>query len=239
MVKRPILYITHTIKHKVRGTLEKRRRNALAFIRLFLMTLYRLTYTNAKGEKVVKFGDILELVTRYSQFTLLAIAIFPLVLPIPYPPGMPSILIIPVLIFTINGLFGRKFIKMPSKVVKYEMKFDSIKKMVTQSRFIITILARISKGGRLKVLADDNMQRMHLCFILLMSVIILLPFPGANYFPSISIFITAIGCVLTDGILVVAGYFIGIAGILLFALVILFGKKIILTLVQFIKYMLH
>lgn len=239
MVKRPILYITHTIKHKVRGTLEKRRRNALAFIRLFLMTLYRLAYVNDNGEKVVKFGDILELITRYSQFALLAIAIFPLVLPIPYPPGMPSVLIMPVLIFTINGLLGRKLIKVPQKVLNYQMKFDSIKRIVMQSKFIITILARISKGGRIKVLADDHMQRMHLFFILLMSLVILLPLPGANYFPSIAIFVTSIGCVLTDGILVMAGYCIGITGILLFGLVVIFGKKIVLTLVHFLRYMLH
>lgn len=235
MVRRPILYITHTITNKVRGTLENRRRNAIAFVRLFLMTLYRLAYINSHGEKVVKFGDILELIGRHSQFTLITIAVIPLALPIPYPPGMPSVLAIPVFIFIINALLGRKLIKMPQKVLNYSMKFDSIKRIVMQSKFVITILARISRGGRVKFLAEDQLQKVHLSFMFLMALAVVIPFPGTNYLPSLSIFVIAIGCVLTDGILVIIGYFIGLFGIFLLMLFVIFGKKIVLTFLHFVK----
>ncbi len=233
IVKKPILYITH----KVRGTMERRKRNVIAFVRLFIIILNHLSYEDAKGVLRVRLGDILELIARQSHFTLITIAIFPLALPIPYPPSIPSILAIPVFIFIINGLVGKKFIKIPQKVLNYSIKLTVIKKIVIQSKIVIAILARISKGGRIPFLADKQMNKVHLSFMLLMSLAIVFPLPGTNYLPAVAIFIIAIGSVLTDGTLIVFGYLVGVVGIFVLMLFILFGKKIILTFFHFITYL--
>ena len=237
-VKSPILYVTHKVTNKVKGTLEKRRRNAIAFVRLFLITINKLAYKN-NGVLKVRFGDILELIEKQSQFTLIAIATFPLVLPIPYPPGMPTILAIPVLIFIINGLFGKKFIKIPDKILNYSITIESLKKIVTQSRFVISVLARISKGGRIPFLADEQMAKLHIFFMFCMCFLIVMPFPGTNYLPAVSIFVIALGVILTDGILVTIGYLIGVTGIFVVMLFMIFGTKIVLTFIHFIKYLLY
>ena len=227
-----ILYVTH----KVKGTLEKRKRNAMVFVRMFLIILRKISYKE-NGVLKVKFGDILDIISKYSQFTLIAIAVFPLILPIPYPPGMPTMLSIPVFVFILNALVGRKIIKIPEKVRKLSFKIDSLKTIVVKSTVIVTILAKISRGGRLKWMIDPQMTKIHAFFMLIMCTLIALPFPGTNYLPSISIFVISLGVVLTDGILVGIGYFIGLSGILLVAMIVIFGKALLVFIINFAKYL--
>ena len=233
-MKESILYVTH----KVRGTFDKKKRNAMVFIRLFLMLLRKISYKE-NGIMKVKFGDILDIISRYSQFTLIAISVFPLILPIPYPPGMPTMLSIPVFIFIINALIGKKIIKIPHKIRNFSFNIDSFKTLVVKSKIIVTILAKISKGGRAKFLVDPQMTKVHAFFMLLMCILILLPFPGTNYLPSISIFVISLGVVLTDGILVSIGYFIGIAGVVLVIMIFIFGKALLAIFIKFAKYLLY
>jgi hypothetical protein len=231
-VRESILYITH----KVNGTLEKRKRNAMVFVRMFLITLRKISYKEG-GVLKVKFGDIIDIVSKYSQFTLIAIAVFPLILPIPYPPGIPTMLSIPVFVFILNALVGRKIVKIPEKVRKLSFKIDSLKAVVVKSTIIVTILAKISRGGRQGWIIDTQMTKIHAFFMLIMCTLIALPFPGTNYLPSISIFIIAIGVVLTDGILVGIGYFIGLSGILLVTMIVIFGKALLVFIINFAKYL--
>ena len=227
-----ILYVTH----KVKGTLEKRKRNAMVFVRMFLIILRTIAYKEGDVLKV-KFGDILDIISRYSQFTLIAIAVFPLILPIPYPPGMPTMLSIPVFVFILNALVGKKIIKIPEKVRNLSFKIDSLKTVVVKSTMIVTILAKISRGGRLKWIIDPQMTKIHAFFMLIMCTLIALPFPGTNYLPSISIFVISIGVVLTDGILVGIGYFIGLSGIFLVTMIVIFGKALLVFIINFAKYL--
>ncbi len=227
-----ILYVTH----KVKGTLEKRKRNAMVFVRMFLIILRNIAYKE-HGVWRVKFGDILDIISKYSQFTLIAIAVFPLILPIPYPPGMPTMLSIPVFVFILNALVGRKIVAIPERVRKISFKIDSLKTIVLKSTIIITILAKISRGGRMKWMIDPQMTKIHAFFMLIMCTLIALPFPGTNYLPSISIFVISLGVVLTDGILVGIGYFIGISGLLLVTLIVIFGKALLVFIINFAKYL--
>ena len=231
-MRESILYITH----KVNGTLEKRKRNAMVFVRMFLITLRKISYKEG-GVLKVKFGDIIDIVSKYSQFTLIAIAVFPLILPIPYPPGIPTMLSIPVFVFILNALVGRKIVKIPEKVRKLSFKIDSLKAVVVKSTIIVTILAKISRGGRQGWIIDTQMTKIHAFFMLIMCTLIALPFPGTNYLPSISIFVIAIGVVLTDGILVGIGYFIGLSGILLVTMIVIFGKALLVFIINFAKYL--
>lgn len=231
-----ILYITHHFNNKIKGTYEKRNRNAISFLRLFLIIINSLSYVK-NDIRMVKFSDILNLIDKHSQFTLIAILVFPLVLPIPYPPGLPTILAIPMFIFIINGLCGKKFIKIPKRINNIEIKVEMIKNIVMKSKIIIPILAKISRGGRMSFLASNQMAKLHIFFMFLLCFIILMPFPGSNYLPSISIFVISLGVVLTDGILILIGYLIGIVGVFLVALFLIFGKKIVLTFIHFIQYL--
>ena len=210
----------------------------MVFVRLFLIILRKISYKE-NGVLKVKFGDILDIVSKYSQFTLIAIAVFPLILPIPYPPGMPTMLSIPVFIFILNALIGRRIIKIPEKVRKFSFKIDSLKTIVVKSGIIVTILAKISRGGRVRFLVDPQMTKFHAFFMLIMCTLILIPFPGTNYLPSISIFVISLGVVLTDGILVGIGYFIGISGIILVTMIFFFGKVLIAIFIKFAKYLLY
>jgi hypothetical protein len=70
-----------------------------------------------------------------------------------------------------------------------------------------------------------------------MCTLIALPFPGTNYLPSISIFVISLGVVLTDGILVGIGYFIGLSGILLVTMIVIFGKALLVFIINFAKYL--
>ena len=208
----------------------------MVFVRMFLIILRNIAYKE-HGVWRVKFGDILDIISKYSQFTLIAIAVFPLILPIPYPPGMPTMLSIPVFVFILNALVGRKIVAIPERVRKISFKIDSLKTIVLKSTIIITILAKISRGGRMKWMIDPQMTKIHAFFMLIMCTLIALPFPGTNYLPSISIFVISLGVVLTDGILVGIGYFIGISGLLLVTLIVIFGKALLVFIINFAKYL--
>ena len=217
----------------MRGMHKEKTRNALVFLRVFLIYVHRLSYIENEVRKV-KLGEIFNMIAKQSQFMLILIASIPLVLPIPYPPGVPTLLGIPVTVFIINACVGRKFIKMPQSIMSKSVSVGTIKKMITKSHFAIRILARLSKGGRLSFLAEKNLTKFHAFFMLIMALLILAPFPGTNYLPSLAIFFIALGIVLTDGILIVIGYLIGVFGICLVILFLLFGVKILIGIGQYI-----
>jgi hypothetical protein len=110
---------------------------------------------------------------------------------------------------------------------------------MTKSKFVIGILAKISKGGRLAFFTKDQMVKIHLAFMLLMAFAVTMPLPGTNYLPAVSIFVISIGMVLTDGILVIIGYIVGFAGIFVLMLFMIFGKKLVLHFISFVKYLLY
>ena len=229
-MKRQILYI----KHKIQGIAKEKRRNALVFLRVFLMHVYQISYVENNIRKV-KIGDIFNMISKQSQFMLILVASIPLALPIPYPPGIPTILGIPVAVFIINAIVGRKFIKMPEKVMSKAIKVETVKQIVTKSKVVIRILARLARGGRASFLADKNLAKIHAIFMLLMVLLILTPFPGTNYLPSVAIFFISLGIVLTDGVLIVFGYIIGIIGVFLVLVFCVFGSKILLLTMDYIQ----
>ena len=233
-MKQPILYI----KHKIKGMQKEKRRNALVFLRVFLMHVYRLSYIENATRKI-KLGDIFNMIAKQSQFMLILIASIPLALPIPYPPGIPTVLGIPVTVFIINACMGRKFIKMPKSVMLKSIKIETIKHIVTKSKVVIRILARLAKGGRISFIADKNLTKIHAFFMLIMAILILTPFPGTNYLPSVAIFFISLGIVLTDGVLVIFGYLVGFIGIFLVGLFFLFGSKIIAGAMEYIKAVIY
>lgn len=233
-MKKHILYI----RQKVQGKIQAKRRNVLVFLRIFLITIYKMSYIDNNVRKI-KFGDILNLISKQSQFMLILIAAIPLVLPIPYPPGIPTILGIPITIFIINACLGKKFIQIPARILSYSICMDTVTQVVTKSRVAIRILARIARGGRLSFIADNNLTRLHALFMLIMAIFIITPFPGTNYLPAISILIISLGMVLTDGVLVIFGYMVGCIGIMIVILFIIFGSKLVLTVMEFARYILH
>lgn len=229
-MKKPILYI----KHKIKGMKAEKRRNVLVFLRVFLMRVYYISHIE-NGIRKITLGDIFKMISKQSQFILILIASIPLALPIPYPPGVPTVLGTPVTIFIINTLVGRKFIKIPAKIMTKKISVETVKQIVTKSTFVIHVLARLAKGGRLTFLADKYLIKVHALFMLAMAVMIMVPFPGTNYLPSLAVFFISLGMVLTDGILVIFGYMIGIGGTVLAVLLFLFGTKIIAGVTGYIK----
>lgn len=233
-MRKHILYI----KHKVRGKIEEKRRNALVFLRVFLITMHKMSYLDHDVRKV-KVLDIFNLISKQSQFMLILITSIPLILPIPYPPGIPTVLSIPLTIFTINACLGRKLIKIPERILSYTVRMETITQIITKSKFVVRILARVTRGGRMALIADKKFTRLHASFMLIMAIFIITPFPGTNYLPAIAIFVMSLGMVLTDGVLLIFGYLIGFTGILIVTLFIIFGSKLVLTAMEFAKYILH
>ncbi len=217
----------------MRGVHKEKTRNALVFLRVFLMYVHRLSYIENEVRKI-KIGEIFNMMARQSQFMLILIASVPLALPIPYPPPIPTLLGIPLSVFIVNALVGRKFIKMPQSIMSKSISVGTIKQIITKSHFVIRILARLSKGGRISFLAEQSLTKFHAFFMLIMALLILAPFPGTNYLPSLAIFFIALGVVLTDGILVVIGYLIGVLGVCLVILFLLFGVKILIGIGQYV-----
>ena len=144
--------------------------------------------------------------------SLLAFSI-PEVVPIPVP-GISAIVALPTAVVSAQMIAGKKELRLPKWLLKRKVPRKALYAAI---HAVLPALRRIEKGAkpRGRWVSNPLTQRLLGLFIFLLALFIALPIPGTNMPPAIAIFVTSLGLVERDGVLICVGILIGLASMVL------------------------
>ena len=142
----------------------------------------------------------------------LALMIFSLGIIIPLPPPFPSIISLPLVVFSAQMVIGMNAPKLPVWLANKEVKRSVLATMIQKSNPYLRKIERILKP-RLSLMNNVIAERIVGFFLLAFSSFILVPLPLSNFIPGLGILITSFGLMGKDGLIMILGIAIGIMGI--------------------------
>jgi len=154
----------------------------------------------------------------------LAIMIFAFGITIPLPPPFPSIISVPLVIFSIQMMLGYSAPILPKKFANLSVKRSTLAMLVKKSSPYIRKVERILRP-RLSFMTSPTAERIVGFFILAFSSFILLPMPLSNFIPGLGILIISFGLLGKDGLIILSGIIIGVAGIAISITAVLLGVE--------------
>jgi hypothetical protein len=154
----------------------------------------------------------------------LAMMIFAFGIIIPLPPPFPSIIALPLMIFSLQMIAGYKAPKLPKRFSKLSVKRSVLAMLVQKSSPYIRKVEIILKP-RLSFMISEVAERIVGIFIFIFSSFIVLPMPLSNFIPGLGILVISFGLLGKDGLIVICGIMIGIAGITISIAAILLGVE--------------
>lgn len=175
-------------------------------------SLQKLALKRKNGK--TKISEIME--DFHENGILLAMVFFalPVAVPLPYPPGFTTIMGIPLVILSIQMLFGSKKVRLPSKINNYEIK-NSTLKMISDK--IVPIVETIEKymKPRLSFAKSVYCEQFIGLACLIAALAVALPIPLTNAIPALGITVMALGLLNRDGVIIISGFVIGAIGLLI------------------------
>ncbi len=173
-------------------------------------TLKKLGEKPKKG--VTQIEGLME--DLHENGILLGMILFavPLAIPLPYPPGFSTIFGAPLVILSIQMLFGSRKVKLPNAINKYEIK-NTILHMISKKTVPIIKTIEVYIKPRLSFAQSIFCEQLvgFLCLIAALAVIVPLPF--TNAIPSQGITIMTLGLLNRDGLVIIIGSIVAIIGI--------------------------
>lgn len=156
----------------------------------------------------------------------LAMMIFSFGIIIPLPPPFPSIISIPLVIFSMQMVAGYTSPKLPKRFAKISVKRSVLAMLVQKSSPYIRKVERILRP-RLSFMTTARAERVVGFFTLAFSSFILLPMPLSNFIPGLGILIIAFGLLGKDGLVVIIGILVGISGMAISITAVMLGMEAI------------
>jgi hypothetical protein len=141
----------------------------------------------------------------------LIIMIFAFGIIIPLPPPFPSLIALPLVVFSAQMMLGYQAPKLPKRFANLTLKRSVVAMLVQRSAPHIRKIERILQP-RLSVFVSFRGQRVIGFFTLLFSCFIVLPMPLSNFIPGLGILIISFGLLGKDGLVVICGVLIGLIG---------------------------
>jgi hypothetical protein len=154
----------------------------------------------------------------------LAMMIFSFGLIIPLPPPFPSIISIPLVIFSIQMMMGYTAPKLPQRFSNLSVKRSVLAMLVQRSAPYIRKIERILRP-RLAFITSANAERVIGFFTFIFSSFVLLPMPLSNFIPGVGILVISFGLLGKDGLVVICGILIGLTGVAISATAVVLGVE--------------
>lgn len=156
----------------------------------------------------------------------LVMMIFSFALVVPLPPPLPSLVAIPLLIFSTQLMLGYDSAKLPKMFAKISVKRSIVLVLVQKSAPYIGKIEKILRP-RLLFITSRFFERIVGFFILLFSLFVMMPIPFSNFIPGLGILIISFGLLGKDGLVIICGLIVGIIGVIISIAVIFFGVEFI------------
>ena len=167
--------------------------------------------------------SISELIEDFQENGILLIMIFlalPIACPIPTPPGLSTILAIPIIIWSIQLIFGSKKVRFPQKISNYRVKNSTL---ITVATKILPVVVAIEKyvKPRMGFARSTYCERIIGVFCFISSIAASIPLPFTKGIPAFGIIVMVLGLLNRDGVAMIVGVIIAMIGILISTSVIL------------------
>lgn len=150
-------------------------------------------------------------------------------------PLMSAVFAIPVIFISYQMIIGYSQIRLPKFIENKTFNETTLAKMIYKILPTLKFIEVFIKP-RLDFMTNKWVERLVGVLCLILGVIIFMPFPGANTFPSICVCLLAAAILEKDGALMIAAVIISFATIYLIQAVLIFIVKKIISL--FVKYCL-
>ncbi len=154
----------------------------------------------------------------------LAMMIFAFGIIIPLPPPFPSIIAMPLIVFSLQMIAGYTAPKLPKRFEKISVKRSVVAMLVQKSAPYIRKVEHILRP-RLSFVTTPRAERVIGVFALIFSSFIVLPMPLSNFIPGLGILIISFGLLGKDGLVVICGIIVGLMGIAISTTAVLLGVE--------------
>lgn len=129
------------------------------------------------------------------------------------PPVLAGIAAVPTLVFGLQMMAGHSRPWLPKGLLDKPVAVPALRRVVERAAPWLDRLEGLGRP-RLPWAAGPAAIRVFGLFAVLASVIVLIPIPGTNVLPALSLVILAVALIRRDGLLVLLGAGIGVAGLL-------------------------
>ena len=130
---------------------------------------------------------------------------------IPGPPGLGSILGLPVVLFGIQMARGRSAPRLPDFVGRRTVRRETLLAVAERGRPWLQKLERVCRP-RLLVLSSRRSERLIGMVITALALAITVPLPLTNFIPAVGVAIMALGLLEEDGVTILLGLTVGLIG---------------------------
>ncbi|WP_265021652.1 exopolysaccharide biosynthesis protein [Wolbachia endosymbiont (group A) of Icerya purchasi] len=190
--------------------------------------------TNNNDSNKVTLFDIKAALHERGFGILIIIFSLPLSVPIPVPPGYTTILSIPLILFSLQLLFGFDSPWMPSWLERRSFQRSTLALVVEKTSPALKKIEKFMKP-RMSFIFYGPGEKI-LAFVMLLSALsIALPLPLTNFIPAIGTTLISLGIMSKDGFLSILGVLISLCGLLLTLVVVVKGPQLIIGAFSFLK----
>ena len=173
----------------------------------------------AKDQEDISLGEINKHLSKCGFAILMILFAFPMAIPLPYPPGFTTVLGIPILIFSIQMMFGMKNPLLPAWAAKKTIKSSHLSFAVNKSHKYFVFLEKRMKE-RMPYFSSDNGEKIIGFVSFICSISIVLPIMFGNSVPSAGVCIMALGLLGRDGLVIILGIVVSIVGLFVATMVV-------------------
>lgn len=176
-----------------------------------------------RSEETITLGEILEDLGERSFGWCLFV--FTLISLLPLPIGSNMLTALPVIWVAGQMAAGYHHIHLPRIMTDRAFKRRSVRATIHRFRFLLRPLERIAHPRRPEFFTPSR-ERLVGIALLIFSLALFLPIPLSGYGPAIAIFISSLGLVERDGVVLMIGLAAGVLAVVItivMALLILFG----------------
>ncbi|ACZ49360.1 putative exopolysaccharide synthesis protein, ExoD [Anaplasma centrale str. Israel] len=164
---------------------------------------------------------------------LILLFALPLSIPLPVPPGYTTVLSIPLLLFSAQMLMGLSTPWLPAFLEKRSFKREFLATVIEKTSPILKGMERWSRP-RLSIVFSGVGEKAIALICLLCALSIAIPLPLTNFIPAGGMSAMALGMLNRDGVLVMLGVLVGFVGLLITAVVLTAGPKLVVEMFSFL-----
>nr|WP_206759917.1 exopolysaccharide biosynthesis protein [Wolbachia endosymbiont of Kradibia gibbosae] len=187
---------------------------------------------NNDSDKVTLF-DIKTALHERGFGILIIIFSLPLSVPIPVPPGYTTILSIPLILFSLQLLFGFDSPWMP-QLERRSFQRSTLTLVVEKTSPVLEKIEKFMKP-RLSFIFYGPGEKILAFMMLLCAIIIALPLPFTHFLPAIGTTLISLSIMSKDGFLSILGVLVSLCALLLTLVVIVKGPQLITGALSLLK----
>jgi hypothetical protein len=188
-------------------------------------------------EDIVSLGELMLKLHERGFALLLMVLVLPNCVPIPVPPGTSTVFSIPLLFLTCQMLLNYDHPWLPIWLANKGLKRSFLQALVAK---IGPRMKRVEKllKARIPFFETRNGELLIGFMWLLFAISIAIPLPMTNFLPGVGILVSALGMLSRDGYMIIAGFAIGVVGLIVTSIVVgalmLFGWAAMESAVQWL-----